>query len=186
MLILVGLFTIIAVAIVLGQTIAGRSLRRLEMLIDQVRPLCQHPDAPPETLGVLCTAEQEHRTLASGFREDLIDRSNAAYLTLQSAAQLAGSTVLAGESTRRSLSKAKRRYKRLLKHPELKNISLDFEQAEHLIAERKFKEAAGILLDLSIAMDFLYRRKNNKRAKSHQRQGTGKKKTQDIATQNMA
>jgi hypothetical protein len=177
-LVLVVWFIIIAVAILLGRTMAGRSLRRLEMLIAEVRPLCQHPDAPPAALAALCAAEKEHQSLKGRYLEDLIDRSNAAYLALQSAAQQAGSTVLAGESARRSLSKAMSQaqglkgLKRIEKHPELEIIYVELERAEHLIDEHKFNDATGVLIDLSIAMDFLHRVKNKRGESRPRRQGT--------------
>lgn len=171
MLILLVAFSVIAVAILLGQTIARRNLRRLEMLIDQVRPLCQHPDAPSEAFAALCTAIEEHRALASGYHEDLIDRSDAAYSRLQSAAKLAGSMVLEGDSARRTLSTSKKRAQSLKSsrrlRTDLENISIELERAERLIEERRFKDATRVLLDVSIALDrltwksLLYRVKNN-------------------------
>lgn len=91
---------VFAVIIGLGRMVAGRSLRRLEMLIDQVRPLCQHPDAQPEALAALIMAEKEHQLLKGSYHEDLIRRSDAAYSALQIAAKAAGAAVLAGESSR--------------------------------------------------------------------------------------
>ncbi|MCA9805381.1 MAG: citrate synthase/methylcitrate synthase [Cyanobacteria bacterium HKST-UBA02] len=103
MLILVTALCIVifASAILIGRIMAGRSLRRLEMLIDQVRPLCQHPDAQPAALAALHKAEEEHEALQGKYLEDLIDRSNAAYLALQTASREASVSVLASDSARR-------------------------------------------------------------------------------------
>jgi citrate synthase len=149
---------IFAVVIVLSQWVAGRSLRRLEMLIDQVGPLCQHPDAQPAALAALSMAEKEHQLLKGSYHEDLIRRSDAAYAALQIAAQVAGATVLAGESVRRMLSKAKSQAKRLqherILQPLLKNIPAEIMQAEQFIEERKFNDAADLLAGRCSAMDF--------------------------------
>lgn len=151
---------IFAVVIWLSQNVAGRSLRRLEMLIDQVRPLCQHPDAQPAALAALSMAEKEHQLLKGSYHEDLIRRSDAAYSALQLAAKAAGAAVLAGESVRRMLSKAKshgQRLERLLKQSEFENIAAEIKRAEQLVEQCKFDEAAEVLLGLCSAMDFWFR-----------------------------